>query len=180
MEWPGKRRPVDPSARAKDPGSLAVGDAVADTEARVESRQRRRGKGAGRATRPPAPEDQPPPAAAVDPQLAAQIDRLFEVENWKALVRAPADLRLVQTGRPYWKLTDEEVNTLALSGSLTARYFMAVDPKWLALCIFLMNAGFIYGRRIVEDVRILREEQAADERAAGNGHGDRGTVSSAA
>lgn len=92
---------------------------------------------------------------------AKMIDDLFSPNNFKALVRVPADIRLAVTGRKHWELRDAEVDTLAITASTTAKYFSNTDPKWLAVSMLCMNVCMIYGARIIEDVRITREEANA-------------------
>lgn len=92
-------------------------------------------------------------------KISAELDGLFSPENFRALVRAPADIRLAVTGRKHWELKDSEVDSLAITASTTAKYFAVVDPKWLAVAMFATNAAMIYGSRIVEDMRQDRKNE---------------------
>lgn len=92
-------------------------------------------------------------------KVSDELDKLFSPENFRALVRAPADIRLAVTGRKHWELKDSEVESLAITASTTAKYFAVVDPKWLAVAMFATNAAMIYGSRIVEDMRQDRKNE---------------------
>lgn len=97
------------------------------------------------------------------------LDKLMEPKYWKGLVRAPADFMLMRTGHAHWNMSDSEAETLAVTGSLTARAFMpTMDPKYLCLILFLSNCSFIYGTRLIEELRISKME--AQERMEFNAH----------
>lgn len=95
---------------------------------------------------------------AENARITAELEKVFAPEHWEALVRAPADLRLAQTGFEHWKMSDNEVKTLASSASNTARYFMRTDPKWVVLTLFLFNIGTIYGGRVLMDYNLRKKE----------------------
>ncbi len=81
-------------------------------------------------------------------RMSAELDKMFNADNFRGLVRAPADLMLALTGNKIWDIPHEEVETLAVTGSTCARYFLSTDPKWLALTLFSMAALTTYGTRI--------------------------------
>lgn len=92
-------------------------------------------------------------------ELSDALKKMFDPANWRAIVRAPADLRLAVTGRAHWNLTEQEVDNLASTGSTCAQYFLHTDPKYLALTLFLFNAAVAYGSRIALDLKMDREEK---------------------
>lgn len=92
-------------------------------------------------------------------KIVREMEALFSPENFKALVRAPADIRLAVTGRKYWELKDAEVESLAITASTSAKYFAVADPKWLALAMFATNAALIYGSRIAQDLRDNKKDE---------------------
>ena len=92
--------------------------------------------------------------------MAAELEKVFTPEMWAPLVRAPADLRLAQTGYDHWKLSDQEVQTMAQSASHAGRYFMRTDPKWVVLTLAIFNIGTIYGGRVMLDFKVKKDEAA--------------------
>lgn len=98
-------------------------------------------------------------------QQAGELEKIFTPENWESIVRAPADMALAVTGRPIWDLPEKEVKTLAVSASQTARYWLAIDPKYLVLFMFVFQVSITYGGRIATDAqnqRKAREKEKAD------------------
>jgi len=81
-------------------------------------------------------------------QLNSELDKLFNADNFRGLVRAPADLLMALTGDKIWDLPAEEVETLSTTGATCARYFLSTDPKWLSLTLFSMAILTTYGTRI--------------------------------
>jgi len=88
---------------------------------------------------------------ATQQQLAGEMESalndLYRPENFRGLVRAPADIAMAITGSKHFNLSDKEVETLATTGSATMRFFMVANPKWLALTLFSMSVITIYGSR---------------------------------
>jgi len=105
----------------------------------------------------------PASAALADQQakIQAELGKLYSPENWKAIVKAPADLRLALTGREHWNLSKDEVETLATTASTAAQYWLVADPKYLALTLFIFNISVIYGSRVALDVAASRAEKQA-------------------
>lgn len=134
-----------------DQGNLSFGETVPD----VATDGEKRGRG-----RPPKAKSGSKPSTE-SAKIASELDSLFSPENFRALVRAPADIRLAVTGRKHWELKDSEVDSLAITASTSAKYFAVVDPKWLAVAMFATNAAMIYGSRIVEDMRQDRKNEKA-------------------
>ena len=97
---------------------------------------------------------------ATEEKISKDVEALFSPKNFKAIVTAPANIRLAVTGREYWRLSKDEEESLAHTGAMTAQYFMKTDPKWITLSMFLFNVGMVYGTRIMQDVQHAREEKA--------------------
>lgn len=91
-------------------------------------------------------------------KVSEEINDLFSPQNFRALVRVPADIKFAVTGRAHWELTDAEVDSLAITSSTTAKYFASTAPKYLALTMLLVNFAVIYGGRVIQDARIDREK----------------------
>lgn len=81
-------------------------------------------------------------------KVLKEIERLYSPENFKPLMKAPNDVMLALTGNnDIWNITDNEVSAMAQSASISAKYFMATDPKYVALSMFFMSVLTIYGTR---------------------------------
>jgi hypothetical protein len=104
-------------------------------------------------------ESKPDPLSEAQAKIQVELNRLYSPENWKAIVRAPADLRLALTGREHWNLSDREVQTLAETASTAAQYWLVADPKYLALTLLMFNIATIYGARIALDVAQSRRDK---------------------
>ena len=97
------------------------------------------------------------PLAEQQAKIQAELGKLYSAENWEAIVRAPADLRLALTGREYWNLNDKEVKNLSQTASTCAQYWLTSDPKYLALTLLMFNIATVYGARIALDVAEARK-----------------------
>lgn len=98
-------------------------------------------------------------------RLAQQIkslEDLMDPKVWRATMSAPGDAMHTLTGKDYWELSTDEQDTLAKTGAATARCFMLVDPKWLALTLFSFSLLSIYGSRTMRELR----ERAAEKKNA--------------
>ena len=91
-------------------------------------------------------------------QLQEITDKLMEPAYWKALVRAPGDYMLATTGHAHWNISEKETETLAVTGSLVAKAWLMIDPRYLALILFLSNASFIYGTRFLTEMRLVKQD----------------------
>lgn len=92
-------------------------------------------------------------------RLARELEKLFDPKYWRAVVRAPADARLAITGREHWKLSSDEVDSLADTASVAARQLVSIDPRFLATTLLLFNVATVYGSRLVLDSKLAREEK---------------------
>ena len=92
-------------------------------------------------------------------RLSKELDKIFNPENFKGLMRAPADLMLAASGRKIWDIPDKEITALAESGSICARHFVKTDPKWLALILFSMSLTTCYGGRAALHYREVQSEK---------------------
>lgn len=90
-------------------------------------------------------------------RLARELEKLFDPKYWRAVVRAPADARLAITGREHWKLSSDEVDSLADTASVAARQLVSIDPRFLATTLLLFNVATVYGSRLVLDSKLARE-----------------------
>lgn len=132
---------VDPINTANDKIKSAVKDArlrlaksVDDTKDEAQTKTRK--KSAGRQS-----------SQEEIQRVNAELDKLFTGDNFRGLVRAPADLMLALTGNKIWDLPNEEVETLSTTGATCGRYFLSSDPKWLSLTLFSMAILTTYGTR---------------------------------
>lgn len=80
-------------------------------------------------------------------ELQKVLDNLYKPENFAPLMRAPADIMLAVTGDEVWNVGEKEMAVLSASAANTARYFLAADPKWIALTMFITALTTTYGSR---------------------------------
>lgn len=80
-------------------------------------------------------------------ELQKVLDNLYKPENFAPLMRAPADIMLAITGDEVWNVGEKEMAVLSASAANTARYFLAADPKWIALTMFITALTTTYGSR---------------------------------
>lgn len=92
-------------------------------------------------------------------RLAKELDKVFNPNNFKGIVRAPADLMLAASGRKIWDIPDKEIEALAETGSMCARSFVKTDPKWIALILFSMSLMTTYGGRAALHYKEVRTEK---------------------
>ena len=140
-------------------GNAAAGAATLASQAAIE---KRRGRG-----RPPKSTATGTAPAGVDKRGIAQaqaemekaLAELYKPEHWRGICKAPGDFMMALSGDPMWDIPDAEVNVLAAQSSLAARYFLATDPKWVALTLFAFAAATTYGTRAVLHMRKARAEK---------------------
>lgn len=143
------------AAVLEDRGNAAASAATAAAAATVE---KRRGRG-----RPPKSESDGPSAARrsvaqAQAEMNRALEALYDPKHWVGIVRAPADLMLALSGDDLWNLPKPEIDTLAAQSSLAARYFMATDPKWVALTLFAFSVATTYGTRAMLHIKKQRGE----------------------
>lgn len=80
-------------------------------------------------------------------EVSQQLDKLFSPKVFRGVVRGPADVMLATTGDKLWDLPADEVDAMAETGAMTARFFMDVEPKWVALTLFSLTILNTYGMR---------------------------------
>lgn len=91
-------------------------------------------------------------------EIVNELNQLYSPDNFSSIVKGPADLMLLNTNRELWRLTDKEVNLLATNASVTAKYWLLVDPKWLSLAMLAMSTLTIYGTRYMLQIKEERKE----------------------
>lgn len=101
--------------------------------------------------------------ASVSRELAESAKKLFDPDAWRAIVRAPFALGKVMTGRECWELDKKQEDTLATSTSMTAEYFMNVDPKYVALTICMFNWSVVLTEKYAENAKLARLEKQNEQ-----------------
>jgi len=96
----------------------------------------------------------------------AELDLLYRPEIWEAVATAPFDFGLFATGHQHWNLTAEQRKGLAFSGALCARYWLPMNPKYLALVLYLSTIAKLGTVKMAQSYSIWREE--AKEKEAEN------------
>ena len=158
----------DPISRPAESGPVAASGGgappgvVSQAQATVE-RHRKRGRGrpsnADRAADGTGAPDLAAQQTVASAEIQKQLDALFAPENWRGIMRAPADLMLAFTGNELWALPKAEIDTLAATGSTAARYFMQTDPKWIALTLFLFSVATTYGTRATMHIKAIKQDE---------------------
>lgn len=88
----------------------------------------------------------------------AELDLLYKPEIWEAIATAPFDLGLYATGHEHWNISAEQRKQLAFSGSLCARYWLPMNPKYLALVLYLSTIAKLGSVKLAQSYTIWREE----------------------
>lgn len=83
--------------------------------------------------------------AEKDLQKAQEI--LFSPENFEAIVSMPANIAMAITSDPIFNLKDKEVKTMSITASTAAKFYGTVDPKSMALTMFVISFLTSYGTR---------------------------------
>jgi len=97
-------------------------------------------------------------------EMQAQFDRLYDPVVWEGLCAAPANIALAITGSKVWDIPKDEIKSLSVQASVTARCFAVSDPKYLALTMLAISVITIYGGRTMQ----YFAEKAEAKKAAGN------------
>ena len=146
------------SAVLADGGNAAASAATLSAAATIEKR-RGRGRPPNASATGPGPANKRGVAQAQE-EMSKALEALYDPKHWVGIVKAPADLMLALSGDDLWNLPKPEVDTLAAQSSLAARYFMATDPKWVALTLFAFSVATTYGTRAMMHIRKQREANA--------------------
>ena len=158
---------ADETTQSSDSGKSTAPDSAAIAGAsEIIKRGRGRPKGSSGGT-PENAGGKPAVSGAMAQQqaeLQAQFDRLYDPLAWEGIVAAPANIAFAVTGNKVWDLPKDEVKTLAIHASVTARCFAVSDPKWLALTMLSISMLTIYGGRTLQ----YFAEKAESKRAAEN------------
>ena len=132
LEIGGMDSPTTPSGSSATADSAAAGI--------IAGRKQRRDKGISRGPRGEK-------LSESEKTILATFEKLYDPQVWEGVVCAPADTMLAISGRPLWKISDKERQTLAVTSSMTARCFAVENPKWLALIMLSITIAQIYGTR---------------------------------
>ncbi len=156
------RRP-DPSG-VDEVGGGATVDSIDTDRAAAEARINEVKRGRGRPRKSPGLSGDGADSSSAEKKeaarLARELEKLFDPKYWRAVVRAPADARLAITGREHWRLSDDEVDSLADTASVAARQLVSIDPRYLATALLLFNVATVYGSRLVLDSKLARESKS--------------------
>ena len=100
--------------------------------------------------------------AGPDPEeiKAEALKKLFSPDQWEAIASMYPDIRYAMTGYEGFRLTDTERITLSTSLSTMMSYLVAVDPKYLAMILFLATYGSIVGKKEIEWKSVRKKEHA--------------------
>lgn len=102
-------------------------------------------------------------------QIAGEIQKLFEPEQWEPICEMPFNLWVALSGRPEAQATEKEIKKLSVTTSMTAQYFLAVDPKWVAAVLFCMNWGAVLALKAASVKVAMLKELEEKKRMMGGG-----------
>lgn len=77
-------------------------------------------------------------------EIQKQVAKLLDVEVFAGLVRLPADIGLILTGRKHFDLPADRVKPVAEKCQIAAAYWVSVDPKYLALLSVAVSLTALY------------------------------------
>lgn len=99
---------------------------------------------------------------ADDEQARKDFAALMEVETFEMIVRFPADVGLMLTGREHFRLADHRVKPVALQAKIAASYWMMVDPKYLSLVCFGLGMVTLYAPIVAAELAARRGHAEAE------------------
>lgn len=100
--------------------------------------------------------------SADDAKARADFAALMEVETFEMIVRFPADVGLMLTGREHFRLADHRVKPVALQAKIAASYWMMVDPKYLSLVCFGLGMVTLYAPIVAAELAARRGHAEAE------------------
>ena len=92
--------------------------------------------------------------------VAEQLRSLHSPKLWAAMLAMPANAAQALTGKDRWKLSDDEKETLGLSGSALAETLMITNPRALAMLMFASVMMASYGPRIIGEAKDYAAKRA--------------------
>lgn len=98
--------------------------------------------------------------AIVDAQQAADLEALFATENWEVVASMYFDLRFAMTGFDYFKLSEKQERILGSTMGSAMRVLLAIDPRYIALFVFLANFGAFAGEKELAYRHALKQLKA--------------------
>lgn len=97
-------------------------------------------------------------------QQAADLDALYEQENWEEIAALYFEARFAITGFEGFRLSDGQKKTLAASLATMMRVLIKLDPGYVAVIVFTVNFGALITRKELA----YRQELAREEAASGD------------
>lgn len=92
-------------------------------------------------------------------KLTKELDKIFSGDNFRGIVRAPADLMLAASGRRIWDIPEKEVQPAADLAAICAKGFVKTDAKWVAVILLSFSLMTMYGGRAGLHFSEVREEK---------------------
>jgi hypothetical protein len=122
----------DPVVNPADGGTVPVTEDIAAVRADIRKSRGRASKVAEQ--------------AALDAQLA-ELDQLYEAENWEEVGSIYFDMRFVQTSYEPFRLSPSEKGRLGVALAATMKLLIRLDPRYVAMLVFTVNFGSILARK---------------------------------
>lgn len=159
MALPG----ADAGAPASTPLNVGTSSSSATVNAAASGRRKKRGNAGETAFTLEDGSGAKPALSLEQQQQLKMLEDLFNPKVWKSAVGAPGDAMVMATGKEYWKISEDEKETLAITGAATARAFAVTDPRWLALSLFGFSILTVYGSRALKHLQEKRAEMRNDQ-----------------
>lgn len=96
-------------------------------------------------------------------KIEEYLEQFYSPDNFKGLIKAPADIMLLFTGDKVWNIDDKEARALAINASNAARQFGFVNIKWIALAMFAVSLSTSYGTRTALYLQNRRDKKRASK-----------------
>lgn len=103
--------------------------------------------------------------AAAEKRLEAEIEQLYESEQWEEIGALYFNVRYGTTGFKEFLLEPAQKKRIGASLALMMRILIKLDPKWMALLVFTVNFGTVLGEK---EALWYLEQKRERERAKGN------------
>jgi len=152
--------PVAASSDRGAPSLSSVAAVTAETK-----RGRGRPPGSGRSHHGPFEQRGASKTDVLNAERAAELEALYKDENWQEIAGLYFQARYAMTGWDGFLLTATQKSVLGATLAASMRVLLAVDPKWVAICIFTIN----FGAFITDKELRFRTLQAQVEAQKGRG-----------
>ena len=97
-------------------------------------------------------------------EKARALEALFQPDQFESLISLPGETLFALTGWEPWLLSQKEKSILATSASSCAKYWLAIEPKYVALLLFGFQFAQIYGTRYLSYTAEQKKNAKAEKK----------------